>query len=263
MFIVKRLLPKRSTLDVHLLALLSVITGGLYLFGKFDQDATLWNEVLAQSSGPLITNVTTNAADYPNNTIPKFNKFELTFQVENTVAGNYQLPYDPTPPHGIDLTYPRHRGISVDALFLPPGQSDWHKAYRQPAFYFQQFDDLIKTDKYGAEREWYYPTGEFSWKVRFAPNQPGMWHYKLTAVDASGSNETAPQTFTVVDTEGKGNVSPNDQKRYAVHTCIGCDLCYGQDRILRIADYAPWESAGVCQCRLPPRNVGGSPRRRA
>jgi hypothetical protein len=70
----------------------------------------------------LICQITTNA-DYSNGQTPKYEKFEITFQLETTGGGNPQFPYDPNPPHGIDLTYPKHQGISVDALFLPPGQN--------------------------------------------------------------------------------------------------------------------------------------------
>ena len=91
-----------------------------------------------------ITGVYDNSGDYPGAQIPQYSKFEITFQVENTVAQNFQLPYDPNPPNGLDLSYPKHNGISVDALFLPPGESDWDKAYRQPAFYYEYFDDQIK-----------------------------------------------------------------------------------------------------------------------
>lgn len=191
-----------------------------------------------EASRPWITQITTNAADYPNNEIPKYEKLEITFQVENSVAGNFQLPYDPNPPNGIDLSYPKHQGISVDALFLPPGQTDWNNAYQQPAFYYKDFDDQIKRSWDGADREWYYPTGESFWKARFAPNEPGTWQYKLRADDASGSYETAHQTFAVVDSSNQGFVKASSTDRryfefddgttfHALGFNGGGDLSYG------------------------------------
>jgi hypothetical protein len=167
-------------------------------------------------AGPLITQITTNAADYPNGQVPKYEKFEVTFQIQNAVGGNFQFPYDPNPPHGIDLTYPKHQGISVDALFLPPGKTEWNNAYQQPAFYYKHFDDRIKKDQGGADREWYYPTGQFSWRVRFSPNQIGTWQFKLKAQDASGYMETTPQTFAVVNSSSQGfiQVSSTDPRYF-------------------------------------------------
>ena len=166
--------------------------------------------------GPMIAQIRTNAADYANGQVPKYEKFEITFQIENTVAGNFQFPYDPSPPNGIDLTYAKHQGISVDALFLPPGQTDWTRAYQQPAFYYQHFDDENKKDASGADREWYYPTGEFSWKVRFSPDVPGAWHFRIKAQDASGYAETSPQAFNVVNSSNPGfiKVSATDPRYF-------------------------------------------------
>lgn len=171
---------------------------------------------VSSAAGPKINSITTNSAAYPANQIPKYAKFEISFQVNNTIAGNFQLPYDPHPPYGIDLTYPKYQGISVDALFLPPGQTNWTNAYQQPAFYYQGFDDQIKKDRDNLDREWYYPTGQFAWKVRFAPNQPGTWQFKLKAQDASGYTETSTQSFSVTPSSNPGfiKVSPTDPRYF-------------------------------------------------
>jgi hypothetical protein len=163
-----------------------------------------------------IAEVTDNRADYPSSQIPKYDKFEISFQVLNTVAGNFQLPFDPNPPGGIDLSNPKHSGITVDALFLPPGETDWGKAIRQPAFYYQYFDDQIKLSWDGNNREWYHPTGNFAWKARFSPHLPGIWQYKLTAQDSSGSTDSPPILFSVIDSNNAGflRVSPTDQRYF-------------------------------------------------
>jgi hypothetical protein len=212
---VKWLLLINSKKGIRLFFGLLIITGWLYMPGNLGL-TTFPEKILAQTSGPVISAIATNGADYPGAQVPKYEKLELTFQVENTVAGNFQFPYDPNPPHGIDLSYAKHQGISVDALFLPPGQTDWGQAYPQPAFYFQQFDDQVRKDKNGEDRDWSYPTGEFSWKVRFAPNQAGQWQYRLKAIDASGSVLTAPAFFTVIDSAHNGfiRVSPTDPRYF-------------------------------------------------
>ncbi len=189
------------------------IGGGLAIFRAQTEEAIPSSP---SRTTPQIADITTNATDYPGSKIPQYGKLEITFQISNTVAGNVQFPYDPSPPNGIDPTYPRHQGISVDALFLPPGETGWNNAYQQPAFYYQHFEEQVKKDQDGADQEWVYPTGEFSWKVRFSPNQPGVWHYKIKAQDASGYSETAPLTFEAVDSPSRGfiRVSSTDPRYF-------------------------------------------------
>ena len=174
-------------------------------------------QTFAQSSLG-IASISHNAASYPNSQIPAYEKFEITFNVQNMAAINPQLPYDPNPPAGIDPSInEKHRGISVDALFLPPGETDWNKAYQQPAFYYQPMTDAVKTNwMNGQNRGWFLPTGQPVWKVRFAPNQAGTWKYKLKAQDASGSTQSTEQQFVVVASGNKGfvRVSTNDPRYF-------------------------------------------------
>jgi hypothetical protein len=168
--------------------------------------------VLASSenntSGFRITDVADNRDDFEGNQVPNFEKFEITFQIENSVAQNYQFPYDSSPPPGIDLNNPNYQGITVNALFTP---DNWQTTYAQPAFYYQEF----LAEQFG-DHEWYYPSGNFSWKVRFAPNQTGTWQFKLTAEDASGQIETTPVNFIVVDSANPGfiRVSEKDPRYF-------------------------------------------------
>ena len=108
--------------------------------------------------------------------VPLYDKLELTFDVENTVGTNLQFPYDPAPPPGLTGRV----GVSVEGLFLPPGQDDWEQALRQPAFLYQ---DYWRQDV--GEAEWLYPRGDPLWKVRFAPKVRGVWQYRIRAQDAS------------------------------------------------------------------------------
>ena len=155
-----------------------------------------------------ITGITDNRSEYTDGQIPTFEKFEITFQVENTVAGNMQFPYDPSLPPGIDPLNSNYQGITVNAVFSP---DNWQTTYTQPAFYYQEFQNQSLGNK-----NWYYPTENFAWKVRFAPDQPGSWQYKLTAQDASGKAESSIGHFTVISSQNPGfiKVSENDARYF-------------------------------------------------
>ena len=55
-------------------------------------------------------------------------------------------------------------------------------------------------------RDWHYPTPEFVWKVRFTPNLPGVWKYRLTMQDRQGAATTEWRTFTVEPSTSHGFV---------------------------------------------------------
>lgn len=152
---------------------------------------------------PQIRDIEFNRQNRPERVIPRFEKLEIDFQVK-TSAENLQMPYDPAPPPGLKPG----TGISVDAYFTP---DDWQTVYRQPAFFYQDFDDQIREN-----REWFYPTGQYSWKVRFSPHQTGNWQVRLVAQDASGFSETAPISFTVIPSDQKGfiRVAENDPRYF-------------------------------------------------
>ena len=180
-----------------------------------------------QSSKLSITSITDNRADFPTNQAQKFEKFEITFRIENSLAQNPQFPYDPLPPPGIDLSYPSYQGITVNAVFTP---DNWLTTYVQPAFYYQEFLDEIRDGN-----EWYYPTGNYSWKVRFSPDRTGTWQYKLTAQDASGFAESASISFDVIDSSNPGfvQVSSTDPRYFEFEngkyfTGLGYNLNYNQ-----------------------------------
>jgi len=109
-------------------------------------------------------------------TIPVYDKFELTFSLGDSLASRPDFPYDPSPPPGL----PGRIGVTVDALFLPPGQVDWNKAQVQPAFRYQPFQLFVSNDAEGL-----YPVGNLTWMARFSPQIIGEWKFKLRAQDAS------------------------------------------------------------------------------
>ena len=134
-------------------------------------------------------------------------KFEITFDIPETVAKNFQLPYLGPSDANEFLEEYVGVGISADALFTDPEGN----TFRQPAFYYQRFVDEVRDDQ-----PWLYPTDEYSWKVRFAPNEVGAWKYRLAVQDASGAYESAEETFDVVDSNSKGfvRVSSRDPRYF-------------------------------------------------
>ena len=174
----------------------------------------------SDATGPLIDSITTNLTDYSNNQVPRYKKFEVTFNL-STAAKDLQFPYDSNPPAGIEAG----SGVTVNALFTP---DNWQTVFTQPAFYYQNFEHEVKGGK-----DWIYPTDNFVWKVRFAPNQIGVWEYKLVAIDATGGSETPVDTFTVVSSQSGGfvQVSQTDPRYFefddgSYFPALGYNLSY-------------------------------------
>ncbi len=145
---------------------------------------------IAQAQGGLvIANVRPGAAQ-----VEQYGKFELIFDVNGTVASNLAYPFDPAPPPGV----PAAVGISVDGLFSP---DNWKTVITQPGFLYQDYQRRCIGDREANHcaggAEWLYPIGAPVWKVRFAPQQTGVWRYRLRARDASGVALSSPGTFTV------------------------------------------------------------------
>jgi len=146
-----------------------------------------------------IENVHRNAA-----TVGRYEKFELTFDVADTVATNRYLPYDANPPAGL----PAGTGITVKGLFSP---DNWATVYTQPAFLYQAYDHTPRGD-----RDHLYPTGDPMWKIRFAPPTTGVWRYRIQATDGSGTTTSPEATFTVEPSGSRGflHVSQSDPRYF-------------------------------------------------
>ncbi|OGV95559.1 hypothetical protein A2W24_06705 [Microgenomates group bacterium RBG_16_45_19] len=159
-------------------------------------------------AAPQISNITISP-----NPVAKYAKFEITFQVQTT-ATNPAFSYSAASPYPGAENYPYDQGVTVDAQFLPPGQANWANASTQPAFYFQDF--LYQRLPSGSGTDWYYPTNNFSWKVRFAPTNHGNWQFRLTATDSTGTITTTPQSFTATDSDSHGfiKVAANDHRYF-------------------------------------------------
>ena len=133
-------------------------------------------------AAPTISNVTITT---PN--LARYDKFEAQFDIA-TVATQPQWPYDPTPIAGLSAG----SGISVDALFSP---DNWTTVITQPAFLYQAYTHSLQTSK-----DHFAPSGAPRWTARFAPQQSGVWQFRLRAQDAGGVSiypASGALTFTV------------------------------------------------------------------
>ena len=126
---------------------LSDASPGLYdvvVTNPDDQSASL-------TTGFLITAAEEESLEVANltvvsdTTIGEYEKFELAFSIEGSQATAPQFPYDPDPPEGVD-------GSEGITLVFPPNDC---RRYTQPAFYYQEFEDLYVNDT--------HPTNNFHW----------------------------------------------------------------------------------------------------
>jgi len=170
----------------------------------------------AGAASVKITGVTDNTDAYPSSIVPKYEKLEISFEVENLAAKNFYRPYDGEPIRGLA----QRIGVTVDGLFLSPGKDDWDDAIVQPAFWYQPMEAEPETG-------FTYPIGEPMWKIRFAPTQTGTWKYRIRVQDKSVTGgqwpsnkwvETGVSTFRVQksrpDNHGFVEVSPDDSRYF-------------------------------------------------
>lgn len=115
--------------------------------------------------------------------VPMYEPVQVTFDVAGAAATNLDFPYDPDPPPGLMGRV----GISVEGLFLPPGETDWGHAVIQPAFRYQDYQRVIGASNVEALT----PIGPPTWQLRFAPTRVGAWQVMVRAQDASVCPEDA------------------------------------------------------------------------
>jgi len=161
----------------------------------------------AQAAAPALGTVTASDAGQG---VARFDKLELSFAV-STSALNPDLPYDAMPPSyaaNLKADEDARRGVSVDCLLLPPGQTNWAKALVQPAFLYR---DYVRTPSPASgdphpNIENLVADGPDAWKVRFAPTAVGTWQYRLRVTDSGGTVMGSPQTFQCTASKSKGFV---------------------------------------------------------
>lgn len=144
----------------------------------------------------------TNLNEYVLGQVPLYGKFELAFQIGDSSATNPYFPFDADPPPGVEAA----TGISVDALLLAPGETDWTKAHTLPCFFYQPVREVGSGASVAL-----LPTGQPDWRCRFAPDRVGTWRYRVRATDAGGTTESAEEQFSCVPSTSKGFVRVSDR----------------------------------------------------
>lgn len=157
--------------------------------GRVGTDRVIIN-YLNSSLRPRITNLSQNS-----NTIEQYEKFEVTFNVEDSVATNFYWPYETSTPPGV----PAGVGITVEGLFTP---DNWQTVISHPGFLFQDYDWTLRGS---SEYDHMIAKGEPVFKVRFAPQAQGSWQYKIKATDASGTVESGRGSFEVIPPTNPNN----------------------------------------------------------
>ena len=181
----------------------------------------------AQKAGPTIADVQANSS-----TVGRYEKFELTFGITDTVASDFDWPYDSDPPSGL----PASTGITVEGIFSP---DNWTTVYTQPAFLYQPYTYTVHSDW-----DHLYPSGAPVWKIRFAPPTAGVWRYRIRATDASGATVypvSGDVAFTVESSDNPGflRVSQSDPRYFEFDDgtpFIGVGHAEGFDRLRSVQE---------------------------
>jgi len=191
------------------------------------------------------------------NSVEKWEKFESTFTIINSVASTPDLPYMTS---GLPAGMPQGTGITVDGVFTSPSG----KIYRQPAFRYQPYSRNSSTQQL-------LPTGSIVWKLRFAPNELGNWTYRIDITDGSGSTAITGSNlaFTAVtptnpENHGFLRVSPADKRYFefddgTYFTGVAPGAFIGSPEMTD-SDIALVGNAGANFTRtwIGPYNIGGS-----
>jgi len=103
------------------------------------------------------------------------------------LSASYANPYDPAQ-------------IDVAAIVTAPDGA----TRRVPGFYYQP---LRRTDDAGeAGTPMLQPDGQADWRVRFCPDRPGQWRFRVTATDRSGTVESATETVSATPSDAPGYI---------------------------------------------------------
>jgi len=168
--------PERFLRYVSLLIIFLVTTGIAY-------NGSLVRSV---ADGPIIENITTNLSEYPNGQVPRYEKLEITFEVNGV------------PP---DLNEFDSNEIRVDGYFTTSGRS----TLVHPGFYYQDYE----VSGVGGS-EVYTPIGDPVWKIRFAPQHTGTITYCIRVTGTVGTATSAVSTFEVMDSDNAGFIHVSD-----------------------------------------------------
>lgn len=166
---------------------------------------------LNASAGPEIHTITLSA-----DSIEKYTRLELMV----TLSATYSNPYN-------------FGQVNLQGFFTSPSG----QLYTRDGFYMQDFE-MTQPDVLA-------PTGPPGWRIRFSPNETGIWTFYVKISDATGSETSQNLQFTCTPSGRKGFVSRNGSR--LVHDNgetflgLGTNLAW-QDWSTGFTDYEDWVS---------------------
>lgn len=150
--------------------------------------------------------------------VGRYEKFELVVDLD----AEFSNPYDP-------------QDIWLDGTFISPSGVQMSV----PGFYYRDFEFEL------TPAEQMTPTQNWSWRVRFTPDEVGDWIYQVTAATASSAVSSSEGTFSVTESDSHGFLRIDSRNpRYIVfddgtpYFAVGENMSwYGSGGM---ADYALW-----------------------
>ena len=200
---------RRSLRNVSLLVLLMTV--------QIAYDSAL---AANAQNGPAIGAIATNLGDYPSGQVPRYEKFEATFEVSGV------------PP---DLNRFDPNEMRVDGYMVSPS----NETLVHPAFYYQDYD--VSTV---GESEIYTAIGDPVWKLRFTPKETGTYTYCIQITGTIGTITSTQSTFEVVPSDNPGfiHVSADNPRYFAFgdgdpFIGVGLNVAWWQFEDRRISTY--------------------------
>ncbi|MBI5928805.1 MAG: DUF5060 domain-containing protein [Chloroflexi bacterium] len=154
-------------------AILAGVLATTLLAGHFEKPSQ------AQSPGSVVRKITsvTPLSDM----VGRYEKFEVVVELD----GEINNPYDPN-------------DVRLDGQFISPSGQTMLVA----GFWYQDFAEELS-----ATGDTLTPTEDWSWRVRFTPNEAGEWTYQILATTAvRGTVTSEKQHFMVAESDEHGFV---------------------------------------------------------
>jgi hypothetical protein len=114
--------------------------------------------------------------------VGRYEKLEMQVRVGQL----YENPFDP-------------EQVEVTVVVEGPG----NERIVVPGFYCQEYERR-EFGQGGKKRNWYYPVGDGTWKVRFAPTATGTYEARARLKDSKGHLESQSVLFACTDSQRKG-----------------------------------------------------------
>ncbi len=148
-------------------------------------------QAASRSAASTIKVIGTNESNYPNAKVPRFMRFEITFEV----AGDYSNPYD-------------FGQILVDGYFTAP---ETGHIVRQPGFFYQEYAvSGVNAAQPEIAVEQHTAVGNPVWKIRFSPREVGTYKLQITAKVRGINANPVWLTFDAVESDLPGFIERDD-----------------------------------------------------